>query len=337
MDTGTRGRVVGKREPGATFPEIAAHLSLPQTTVQHIYDHFAATGSVKPLKSPGRPRKLTERDERGIVRYAKANRRATLTEITNVTPASVSESTVRRVLHQAKIFARVAPKKPFLSSFHQSKRLAFAKEHQNWTAEQWAKVIWIDESTFEIGKAFRRVLVWRTANEKYYPECLTPTFKSGRTSVMIYACFAGSEKSTLVFMPKGERTAVDFVRLCYEGEGGLKAFREQINIHDAILMEDGAPVHRSNAPKKWREDQGLTKLDWPANSPDLNPIENIWAILKDAVQHRHTPRPKTVDEMKEALQMEWEKIPGSSLSKLLSSMPARMQAGIKAKGGPTRW
>ncbi|KAI9909835.1 hypothetical protein PsorP6_010536 [Peronosclerospora sorghi] len=96
---------------------------------------------------------------------------------------------------------------------------------------------------------------------------------------MIYAAFEGCEKSDIVFKPKGERKAVDFVRLCHEGECGLNSFRQRINIPDLILMEYGAPVHRSKAPKAWREAEGLEKLDCPANSPDLNPIENVWDRL----------------------------------------------------------
>ncbi|KAI9921960.1 hypothetical protein PsorP6_001594 [Peronosclerospora sorghi] len=235
---------------GSSFRDIAAHLGIPRTTVQSVYYHFQQTGFLEPLKCPGRPPKLTERGKRGLTRYVQQNRRAPLSEITNAVPSNFSERTVRRALHEAEIFARVAPKKPYLSALHQQKRLAFAQKYRSWTAAQWEKIIWTDESSFEVGKAFRQVLVWRRSYEKYYPDCLAPTFKSGRTSVMIYAAFAGCEKLYIVFMPKGKRKAVDFVRLCYEGEYCLKSFRQRINIPDLILMEDGAPVHRSKAQKR---------------------------------------------------------------------------------------
>ena len=153
---------------------------------------------------------------------------------------------------------------------------------------------------------------------------------------MIYAGFAGPDKSNLIFMPKGKRKAVDFVRLCYEGEDGLQAFCNCINIPDAILMEDGAPVHRSTVSKIWCKTQGLEKLNWPANSPDLNLIENVWDLLKDAIQHHHV-KPKNIIKMKEALKEEWDKISSGMLMKLLESMPERMKAVIKVKGGHTRW
>src|SRR5208337_4879709 len=109
-----------------------------------------------------------------------------------------------------------------------------------------------------------------------------PTFKSGRTSVMIWGGFSSGQKMHLVFMPKNHQKATDFVEIVYDTE--LIQFLNKV-LDYSILMEDGAPVHRSNAPKLWQQEHNLNKLNWPANSPDLNPIENVWAVLKDAVQH----------------------------------------------------
>ena len=100
-------------------------------------------------------------------------------------------------------------------------------------------------------------------------------------------------------------------------------------------MEDGAPVHRSIAPKEWRQARSLEKLVWPAQSPDLNPIENMWKILKDEVQIKH--HPKSADEMKAALQLAWQAVPGDKLEALVESMPERIAAVLAAKGGSTRW
>jgi hypothetical protein len=62
-----------------------------------------------------------------------------------------------------------------------------------------------------------------------------------------------------------------------------------------ILLEDGTPVYCSNAQNFWREHLGLTKLEWPTNSLDLNPIENVWKQVKDQVQNKC--RPQNIDEM----------------------------------------
>ncbi|KAI9912600.1 hypothetical protein PsorP6_006570 [Peronosclerospora sorghi] len=116
------------------------------------------------------------------------------------------------------------------------------------------------------------------------------------TSVMVWGSFAGSKKSKLVFMPPGRGTAADFVEIVYDG-----ALNDLLGeVPGGILMEDGYPAHRSKAPQKWRELRNVEKMTWPANFPDLNPIENVWKLMKDAIQRRKTS-PKNVNEMHQAL------------------------------------
>lgn len=155
-------------------------------------------------------------------------------------------------------------------------------------------MMWTDESSFELCKNSRQVKVWRRAYEKYDWDCIAPTFKSGRSSVMVWGAMTSATKCPLVLMPAGERTADDFVRNVYDEVLGSFWLYHQ-NADDYVLMEDGAPIHRSNCPKDWLEQIGLSKLIWPANSPDLNPIENAWFICKPHVQAR--ARPTTKDTM----------------------------------------
>jgi transposase len=131
-------------------------------------------------------------------------------------------------------------------------------------------------------------------------------------------------------MPKDRRSAKDFVELVYNGE--LLHFMGRVP--QGLLMEDGAPIHCSKLCGEWRQSHLLEKLDWPANSPDLNPIENLWKILKDAVQHSPN-RPRNLDDMKTIIEREWRLISDTKLLQLCHSMPSRLQAVIKANGGHT--
>jgi hypothetical protein len=86
----------------------------------------------------------------------------------------------------------------------------------------------------------------------------------------------------------------------------LKFYNSQLlqfmsKVSCGILMEDDAPVHCSKASKEWRK---LCKLDWPANSLDLNSLENVWKFLKDAVQHGQTC-PRNLEELTMTLEREW--------------------------------
>jgi hypothetical protein len=99
-----------------------------------------------------------------------------------------------------------------------------------------------------------------------------------------------------------------------------------------ILMEDGAPMHRSRAPKEWRKLRLIEKLYWPANNHVLNPLENVWKLLKDAIQHSQTC-PRNLEELKMTLQREWRSISSIKLHNLCHSMPTRSQSVIEAKWG----
>ncbi len=103
---------------------------------------------------------------------------------------------------------------------------------------------------------------------------------------------------------------------------------------DFIFQQDLAPAHTANGTKSWFNDHGVTVLDWPANSPDLNPIENLWGIVKRKMRDT---RPNNADELKATVKETWASIPPQQCHKLITSMPRRIEAVIKAKGTPTKY
>jgi transposase len=136
----------------------------------------------------------------------------------------------------------------------------------------------------------------------------------------------------LAFFDPGRRIAQDYVDIVYRGP-----LLDMITrVSGAIVMEDGAPIHRSNLPNSWRQLYMLDKLEWPAQSPDLNPIENLWKQMKDFVQKKD-PQIRNQESMRTALCEFWETFDVQRSNDLICSMPERLTEVIKMKGGSTRW
>jgi len=104
----------------------------------------------------------------------------------------------------------------------------------------------------------------------------------------------------------------------------LKIYNEKY-----IFQDDNDPKHRSKIVTNWKKSKNIISLDWPANSPDLNPIENIWSIVKNNVSRKRT---KTVDEFELCIKNELENIDIIIVKNLIKSMSNRIKQVIKNKG-----
>ena len=96
-----------------------------------------------------------------------------------------------------------------------------------------------------------------------------------------------------------------------------------------VLQENNSPVHTGKAVKRWKSDFVHLRIYWPPNSPDLAPIENLWAVLKRRLLVQH---PKTVDQLKQSIQDIWESFDPDFLRPLCCSMPRRIKLCLKNKG-----
>ena len=102
---------------------------------------------------------------------------------------------------------------------------------------------------------------------------------------------------------------------------------------DFIFQQDLAPARSAKATSTRFKDHGIHVLNWPANSPDLNPIENLWGIVKNKMRYA---RPNA-EELKATIRATWASITPQQCHRLIDSMPRRVAAVIQAKGAPTKY
>ncbi len=226
-------------------------------------------------KKCGRKRCTTNRENRSLMGIVKQNRFKNLGEhYKEWTEAGVKASRVttnRRV-------------KQFGYSCHQ-RRLTWAKEKKNWTVAQWSKVLFSDESNFCIPFGNQGPRVLRKGGEAHSPSCLKSSVKFPQ-SVMIWGAMSSAGVGPLGFL----ETNVTAPVYQYILEHFMLPSVDQLFTDaDFIFQQDLAPAHAAKSTKSWLNDHGVGVLDWPANSPDLNPIENLWSIVKRKMRNK---RPK---------------------------------------------
>ena len=119
---------------------------------------------------------------------------------------------------------------------------------------------------------------------------------------------------------------------------GVEESFEKLDIpkEERIFQQDNNPKHISKLAEKWFEDKGIQVLVWPAQSPDLNSIEHLWVHLKRSLL-QYSTLSKEVYELWDRLEKQWNKIDPETCQKLIESMPRRIKAVIKAKGGHTNY
>ncbi|GFU33124.1 transposable element Tcb2 transposase [Trichonephila clavipes] len=302
-------RIIGKLEEGRSVTSVAAEFGIAHSIVSRLWRQFQTTGIAIRGFSSGRPRETTPADDRYIVLQARRNRRQTAGEIarhtTQATGRPISCFTVARRLHGGGLFARRPVRCVPLTPAYRRRRSLWCWEHRNWRDNEWGRVLFTDESRFSLSSDSHRILIWREREAAIIP----------RTSLKGTGSVNGTRCSNEILLP--------YVRL-FRGAMGLQF----------LFMDDNAPCHRTVAAEQLLESEDIERMDWPARSPDLNPIEHVWDFLGRRLAARTLP-PVAIRELRLALQDEWAAMPQQLIDTLILSMGRRCETCLAVRGDHT--
>ncbi|KFM57054.1 Transposable element Tcb2 transposase, partial [Stegodyphus mimosarum] len=323
LEESVKWRIIGRLEAGQSIMETATCLNISRQTVSKLWKQFQNDGSVVRRPGQGRKRMTTASEDRYLALTARRNRKATArqlsSELAAATGTVASRQTIYRRLNEKGLYARKPRVCVLLSSQKKRDRFNWCKEHQNWTEHQWSHVLFTDESRFSLTGDSKRVYIWRESGTRNDPSNIVERDRFGSGGVMVWGGIMIDGRTPLHVFSSGSVTGQiyrdevldPYVRL-FRGAYGP----------DFLFMDDNARPHRANLVDEFLESEDIKRIPWPPNSPDLNPIENLWDYLGRAIARIHPP-PRDVNALKTALLEEWRLIPQTVVNNVISSLKTR--------------
>lgn len=323
-----RSKIITLREHTTkTLQDIADECNVSLSSVKRILRLRKETGSVEVQRTGkcGRKKKTSTSEDRLLVRKSVANPKLSAVDLARDLKEGgkdVHVTTVRRRLLAAGLRARRPPKKQLLTAAMKKKRLNWARAHEDWTEKDWKRVIFSDESHFFV-QGQKVQYVRKRANEKVRACHIKQTVKHPDKK-MFWGCF--SHRGLLDLVPvDGMLRSNEYIEIL---KTRLVPHYRKTN----IFQQDLAPCHTAKIVKAFFQKSKVRVLDWPGNSPDVNPIENLWFIMKQLLSKLDcTTKAKVIANVNK-IWKESEELK-KHCATLVASMPNRVRQLIINKGG----
>lgn len=320
--------------------KISEITGLNRRTVSNFLKRFLDRGNTENLLRSGRQRKLDDRAKRRLVRMVRGNRRQTLEDLTskfnNSAVVKVSSRTVRRRLFESEYKRHVVSKTISIRKVNRSRRMGFCRQKLHWNVQNnWSRVIFSDETKIIIGED-KKIYVWRKSDERLMGECTgirSDWERQGVISAMFWGCITYNGVGTLTSV-EGNMNSNVYIDTLNNNLWPVVA--KNFGNGGWIFQEDNAPCHVSRVCNDWKTQNNIPVLPWPAQSPDINVIENVWRVLKIRIKRRlHDIKNKA--DLERIVHEIWSSLPLHYIRSLYQSLPKRIRAVLKAKGHITKY
>jgi hypothetical protein len=332
-----RVEIVTLSKTGVLGKDLAKQYQVRENTICDLLRKERLSGTVDDMRKSGRPRCSSSRDDRNLAIDALRHPRVGSRELKrrwqiNLGKA-VSIRTVQTRLISAGVRSYVCKKKPLISKVNMSRRLQWAKDHEQWGDNEWRQVLFSDETPlYLIQTTQRRYFRSRQiSHDKRINAATTrPTVQAGGGKIMVWGAFR-SDIIVPLRRVNGTLRSQQYTEILQE------RVLPHLNAHphpSLIFQQDNAPSHTSIHTRSWLQQHGMQVMQWPPQSPDLNPVENLWNNLKQRLELSEI---HGFDNLWETAQKLWMETSTCIMNNLIASMPRRVQAVLRNRGGPTRY
>lgn len=241
-----------------------------------------------------------------------------------------SARTTRTRLLDAGLPSRVPARKPFLSPEHKAERLRFAETYAAENRDFWRSVIFTDETSFSSVSTPGRHCRRRTG-ERYNASNICATDRSGRVSQAMYGWMWYGGVGELV-TTEGNMNSCDYINILETSFLPSVRTYAMVELLPIYMVQDRSPIHTSRIVREWfSHHPKIRLLDWPPKGCDINPIEHLWGIMKREWEVEEKTKAEIIRKSNEV----WEGFRRTPdiCSKLVYSLPSRLQQVIDANGG----
>jgi Transposase/DDE superfamily endonuclease len=275
------------------------------------------------MEGRGRKRKLPEATT-AIIAAATQQPMTTPKQIKHELQLDLSARTVRRRLDEAGLFGRVARKEYPFTPDNIRKRLSFANGYSSWTEDQWDTVLFSDECHIELGP-HGQVWVQRPIGAAF-ESCYMSNKLPHPPRLSIWGCMSGVGVGELhVFTDTLDAPLMRTILNTHLLPSAHRLFPSTT----WWFQQDNDPKHTSRIVQQWLFTHGIQMIDFPPYSPDLSPIENLWANLKRRVEHHNA---RNLIELEQHVRHEWAATDPTFLSTVVHSMPRRCKQVVQNRG-----
>jgi transposase len=343
----TRAAICAAVACGQTHREVAEAFRVSKTAVTKAIQHFKQHGTFNSKARSGRKPKLTRREKRYIYKLVRKFPKMAFKALILEVNSKISFSTIKRVLRTYHLRKWKSMKRIMLTKEGATERYNFVRYwldlHYPERLQKLVSGKFSDECTLQNNTNNPVGWIFRFPSEKWLPDFVNiQNHGKANISIMVWAMIWVGGRSEIMVMERDSDSS----------HNGYTSKSYQIALKDGLLpyyeagdlfQQDNAKIHVSDSSKYWFEQHGIWVIDWPAHSPDLNPIEHVWKALK-AEMYKKFPNlyalkrnELDIAKFKEMLRIAWNAIPQELIDRLINSIPRRLKAVRKAKGWYTKY